>query len=170
MDRPPSVGGAPELAEQKRDRHQADPHPDKDEDRIGQQISAGDHQRQHGADHDEGERQRQVAPRRNPMQWYQHEANETRLARVQDHNDLLKMMRLHFEAPRAVDGELTLRRRNRLHLARPTNMSMDLIIGVTRCVQDHLLTNRHVDLLPAQSGLPIRDRDVDGQRVVTSSR
>jgi hypothetical protein len=30
-----------------------------------------DHQRQHGADHDEGERQRQVAPRRNPMQWYQ---------------------------------------------------------------------------------------------------
>jgi hypothetical protein len=118
----------------------------------------------------EGERQRQVAPRRNPMQWYQHEANETRLARVQDHNDLLKMMRLHFEAPRAVDGELTLRRRNRLHLARPTNMSMDLIIGVTRCVQDHLLTNRHVDLLPTRSGLPIRDRDVDGQRVVTSSR
>jgi hypothetical protein len=32
-----------------------------------------DHQRQHGADHDEGERQRQVAPRRNPMQWYQQE-------------------------------------------------------------------------------------------------
>jgi hypothetical protein len=28
------------------------------------------------ASHDEGERQRQVAPRRDPMQWHEHEASE----------------------------------------------------------------------------------------------
>jgi hypothetical protein len=71
-------------------------------------------------------------------------ANEPELARVQDHNDLLKMMRLHLEAPRTVNSELTLRRRARLNLkriTRPTNMGMDLIIDVTGHVQDHLLTN-----------------------------
>jgi hypothetical protein len=73
------------------------------------------------------------------------------LARVQDHNDLLKMMRLHLEAPGAVNGELALRWRASLHLkliTRATNMGMDLIIGITGHVQDHLLANRHVDLLP----------------------
>ena len=43
------------------------------------------------------------------MQWYQYEASEAELARVQDHNDLLKMMGLNFEASKAVDRELTLR-------------------------------------------------------------
>jgi hypothetical protein len=115
------------------------------------QDCEGDHQRQHGADHDEGERQPQVTPRRDPMQWYQHEASEPELARVQDHNDLLKMMRLHFEAARAVDAELTLRRRARLYLkliARPTNVRMDLIIGVTRHVQDHLLATGTLIFFP----------------------
>jgi hypothetical protein len=94
--------------------------------------------------------------------------NEPELARVQDHNDLLKMMRFHLEAPRAVNSELTIRRGARLNLkliTRPTNMGMDLIINVTGHVQDHLLTNRHVDLLPAWSRLPVRNGDVDRQGV-----
>jgi hypothetical protein len=62
------------------------------------QDCEGDHQGQHGADHDEGERQRQVAPRRDPNAVDQHEASEPELARVQDHDDLLKMMRLHYQA------------------------------------------------------------------------
>ena len=36
----------------------------------------GDQQRENGSGHDKGERQREVAPRRDPMQWYEHGAAE----------------------------------------------------------------------------------------------
>ena len=105
------------------------------------------------------------------MQWYQHEATRRGLARVQDHDDLLEMVRLHFEAARAVDGELALGRRAPplLEAHSPVHQyEHGPHHRFTGHVQDHLLTNRHVDLLPARSGLPVRDGDVDGQCVVIS--
>ena len=129
VDGPQRVGRPPEPAEQQRDRHQPDPHPDEDEaeDGVGQQVLAGHqgqagpgvrgqhqqsrdqpddrmvddpgqsgqrppaqlgeprlppgqqqhHEReregQRGADHHEGEGQRQVVPGRDPVQRYQHQ-------------------------------------------------------------------------------------------------
>ena len=58
--------------------------------------------RQDGADDDEGERQRKVVPGRDPVQRYQHEMAKPGLARVQDHDGLLEMVRLHFKAARAL--------------------------------------------------------------------
>ena len=60
---------------QARHRPSADPFktrlaPGVDQDRKGDQQGEG------GTDHDEGERQRQVTPRGNPVQWYEHEVNE----------------------------------------------------------------------------------------------
>jgi hypothetical protein len=49
-------------------------------------------------------------------------------------------------------------------------MGRDLIVGITGHVQDHLLTNPSVDLLPARSGLPTSDGDVDGQCFVIDRR
>jgi hypothetical protein len=79
------------------------------------------------------------------------------------------MVRLRFEAACTVAGERPRGRLASLHrqlVTLPTNMGVDHIVGITGHVQDHLLTNPYVDLLPARSGLPSIDGDVDGQCVV----
>jgi hypothetical protein len=67
------------------------------------------------------------------------------------------MVRLHIEAARAVEGEPPRGRLPSLHrqlVAGPTNMGVDLIVGIAGHIQDHLLTNPCIDLLPARSVFP----------------
>jgi hypothetical protein len=60
------------------------------------------------------------------------------------------MVCLHLEAARAIAGKFSLGWPASMHrqLVAPTNVGVDLIIGITGHVQDHLLTNPYVDLLP----------------------
>jgi hypothetical protein len=44
---------------------------------------------------------------------------------------------------------------------------MDLVVGITGHVQDHFLAHPYVDLLATGNGLATRDRDVDGQGIVS---
>src|SRR6187549_1356153 len=91
------------------------------------------------------------------------------LARVQDHNDLLEMVRFDFETTGTVEGKLSVRRRTRLHrqfITLATNVSMDFVVGVADHVQDHLLAHAYVDLLSAGDGLALGDGDVDSECIV----
>src|SRR5512133_65592 len=83
------------------------------------------------------------------------------------------MVRLHFEAAWAVDGERSLGGRACLYwqlIAGPTDMCMDLIVGIARHAQDHGLPHPYVDLLSARDGLSVRDGDLDSECVVGIQR
>ena len=80
------------------------------------------------------------------------------LAGIQDHNDLLEVMRLHLKTPGTRHGEGSCGRFSGLHLeflAVAAGMGVDLIILVASDLQDHLLADRDVDLLPLGSTLPL---------------
>src|SRR5215207_8144607 len=67
------------------------------------------------------------------------------------------MVRLHFEAAPAVEGERSLGRltgRYRQLIVLLTKVCMDLIGGITHHVQDHLLAHPYVDLVPFGTVLP----------------
>src|SRR5215217_5012817 len=104
------------------------------------------------------------------MQRYEHEVATPELARVQDHDDLLEMVRLHSETARVLERERSPGRSacpHRQLIALSANMRMDLVVDITGHVQDHFLAHPYVDLFPIGHGLATRDRDVDGQGVVS---
>ena len=89
------------------------------------------------------------------------------LAGIQDHNDLLEVMRLHLKTPGTRHGEGSCGRFSGLHLeflAVAAGMGVDLIILVASDLQDHLLADRDVDLFAARVDFAVDDRDVDRER------
>ncbi len=89
--------------------------------------------------------------------------------RVQDHDDLLEMVGLDFEAAWTLQNERPPGRPTGLYgklIAISTNVCVNFIVGVTDHVQDHFLAYSYVDLFPIRSGLSLDDDDVDGECVV----